>query len=170
MISGVLVDMRLKLNKAPKYYIVFGFLFLLTTFTYLGGIANLFGEFGESLLLTRDYVLLAILCLVCGIQNGAVSTVSNSIVRTTHLTGVTTDLGLGVVRVFYKDKLPDQAIKNEMKANRMRVGIIISFILGSFLGTVLFSWYQYNGFLFPAIVYFVLFSSSLTYQILQRRA
>lgn len=167
MISGVLVDIRLKLNKKPKYYVIFGVMFVLTLLVFLAGITDLLGAFGEPLMLTRDYILLAILCLICGIQNGAVSTVSRSIVRTTHLTGITTDLGLGLVRIMYKQKLPEDVVELEKKANQMRMGVITFFILGCVFAAFAFRKFEYYGFLIPLAIYGVLFALSFRYQVMR---
>ena len=78
----------------PKYYITFGLIFALSSFVAGLGILGYFGNFGEPLMMSRDYLLLILLCLICGIQNGTITTVSKSVIRTTHLTGITTDLAL----------------------------------------------------------------------------
>ncbi len=151
MISGELVDIRLKLHKKPKYYISFGIIFVLSLIVFIGGILGFFGTFGEPLRYSRDYALLATLCLICGIQNGTITTVSRSVVRTTHLTGVTTDLGIGLMRLFYKDKLGEEYTFETERENLMRLGIISFFILGSVIGGFAFSNFGYYGFAFPVI-------------------
>ncbi len=169
MISGVLVDIRLKLNKKPRYYISFGVMFVLISIVFLGGITGYFGTFGEPLELSRDYTLLALLCLVCGIQNGMVTTVSKSVIRTTHLTGITTDLGIGIVRYLNKSKLPDDFVKNEANANMMRASIIIFFGFGCVLGAFLFTKIKYYGFLVPILTMGILLMKSLYYQLVKQR-
>ena len=118
----------------------------------------------KSLELRRDYTLLAVLCLVCGIQNGAVSLVSRSVVRTTHLTGLTTDLGIGIVRVLNARRLH---LGDEWKANFMRVGIIAFFISGSTLGYIAFARIGFRGFLFPCLISGTLFGLTLYFQVLR---
>ncbi|AFY02168.1 YoaK family protein [Bdellovibrio bacteriovorus] len=155
MLSGQLVDIRLKLRKKPKYYIAFGFIFFLTLVVFVGGALGFFGTFGEPLGARRDFVLLALLCLVCGVQNGTITTVSRSVIRTTHLTGITTDLGIGLVRILNRHKLHD--VENEEKATLMRLGIILFFGLGSVLGGYVFSRYGHLGFLLPVCSSGILF-------------
>lgn len=163
MISGQLVDVRLKLHKKPKYYITFGIIFLLTLIVFFGGVMSLFGVFGEPLVLSRDYTLLALLCLICGIQNGTVTSVSRSVVRTTHLTGITTDLGIGIVRFLHKDTAgytPD-----DHRANMMRLGIISFYIIGSVVGGFVFSQFGYGGFIIPVVTSGLLFWLMLYFQV-----
>ncbi len=166
MLSGWLVDLRLKLQKKPKYYIVFGIIFFLLLIVFLGGIFGRFGKFGEALEFSRDYTLLILLCFTCGIQNGTIATVSRSVVRTTHLTGITTDLGIGLIRILNRHKISEQ-IPDEGKANLMRLGIICSFGIGSILGGFLFSYWAYWGFLAPLMTSGILFASMLYFQLIK---
>lgn len=163
MLSGLMVDLRLKLHKKPKYYITFGLIFLLTLVVFFGGIFDQFGIFGEAPASSRDYILLALLCLICGIQNGTITTVSKSVVRTTHLTGITTDLGIGIIRYFNRDKFdynPDDS-----KANLMRVGIISFFIIGSIVGGFAFTYFNYGAFIIPVVTSGLLFWLMLYFQV-----
>lgn len=164
MLSGLLVDTPIKLKKKPKYYISFGVIFFLVLTVFIGGITGYFGKFGEPLQLSRDYTLLSLLCLACGVQNGAITSASKAVVRTTHLTGITTDLGLGIVRYFYREKLGEEGAA-EAKANLMRAGIILFFVLGSVLGGFAFSRFEYYGFAIPVATTGVLFAIMLYFQI-----
>jgi len=164
MISGQLVDIRLKLHRKPKYYITFGLIFSLMLLVFIGGQLGYFGIFGETLTRPRDYLLLAILCLLCGIQNGTITSVSRSVIRTTHLTGITTDLGIGIVRFLNRDKLQGE-ISDEVHANLMRLGIIFFFGFGSVVGGLVFSRFGYGGFLVPALTSGTLFGAALYLQV-----
>jgi uncharacterized membrane protein YoaK (UPF0700 family) len=149
MVSGHFVDIRLKLNKQPKYYITFGFMFVLILFVFINGILGNWGSFGN--VSHKTFELLLLLCFVCGIQNATVSIVSKSVIRTTHLTGLTTDLGLGIVR-FFKRKELDGEVSGEGRSNLMRVGIISSFVMGALVGGFVFKRYEYYGFLLPVLI------------------
>lgn len=164
MISGQLVDIRLKLYKKPKYYISFGVIFFLNFAVLTGGTLGIFGGFSETTSLTHDYILLGLLCLACGIQNGTITSVSKSVVRTTHLTGLTTDLGIGIVRVLNKRKLQEK-LGDEARANLMRIGIIFSFGCGSVVGAYAFFNFEYFGFLLPTLTSGILFVLALYLQV-----
>lgn len=166
MISGMLVDLRLQLGKNPRYYVVFGVLFALILIVEIAGWNKLWGIFGEPFDQPRDYALLAILCLICGLQNATVSLVSKSVVRTTHLTGVTTDLGIGIVRMLNRGRLGAK-IAGETQANLMRIGIIGFFVMGSAVGYQLFYQYQFRGFLFPTVISGLLFFTAFYFQVLR---
>lgn len=165
MLSAQLVDIRLQLHKRPKYYITFGLIFFLLCLVFGLGLLGYFGKFGEPLNLVRDYILLILLCLVCGIQNGTITTVSKSVIRTTHLTGITTDLGIGIIRFLNRNKF-ESVIENEseLKANLMRAGIILFFVLGSVFGGYAFSQFGYLGFCAPVLTSGLLFFAMLYFQ------
>jgi len=164
MLSGQLVDIRLKTGKKPKYYIAFGVVFFLTVVVSIGGILGCFGKFGEPLSSIHGYVLLVLLCLICGVQNGTITTVSKSVIRTSHLTGITTDLGIGLVRLLNHRKLNDH-VTNERKASVMRLGIILFFGMGSVAGGFIFSRFGHEGFLVPVATSGVLFFVMMYFQI-----
>lgn len=164
MISGYFVDIRLKINKKPKYYITFGIMFVLILIVLISGVTNHLGQFGEPSNIYQNYSILLLLCLICGIQNGTISIASKSIVRTTHLTGITTDLGLGIVRLIFRKRLKGH-IKGEGQANFMRVGIIFSFVIGSVLGGFLFKELGFFGFSVPLFISGFLFVLMLYYQV-----
>lgn len=168
MLSGQLVDIRLKLHKKPKYYISFAVIFLLNVAVLLGGISGYFGRFGEVFDEFRDYVLLALLCLACGTQNGTITSVSRSVIRTSHLTGITTDLGLGIVRYLNRNKLHGD-IADESRANLMRIGIIFFFGFGSVVGAFAFIHLQYLGFILPTSTSGILFFSTFYLQVVKHK-
>lgn len=167
MLAGELIDVRIKLHKKPKYFLTFGLIFCLTLIVFLAGILGFFGVFGGPLDIKHDYLLLALLCMICGIQNGTVTTVSKSVVRTTHLTGITTDLGLGLVRVFHGKKLPSLR-DDEVKANLMRVGIIAFFGVGSVVASIVFLQMGYLGFVVPLFSSGLLFATMVYFQVFKR--
>lgn len=163
MLSGVLVDLPLKQHKKPRYYVAFGVMFFLIMAIFLTGVSGQLGVFGEPLAEVRDYFLLTLLCFTCGVQNGTITTVSKAVIRTTHLTGIVTDLGIGMVRVMNRSKLGD-GVKEDHKANLMRSGIVVFFGLGAIVGGFTFQRVGYYGFLIPALTSGNLFALMLYFQ------
>lgn len=148
MVSAYFVDRRIHLNLRPRYSLVMAFVSALLMVTAVGGQLGWFGTFGHEPELKLDYFFLALLCGASGLQNAAISTASGASVRTTHLTGITTDLGIGLVRAFYdRDRYA-----GEIKAAWLRLGTIISFLLGSAVGAVFYIRYEFSGFLLPAAI------------------
>lgn len=152
MTSGYLTEKR-RANEidGQKYAPVLWLVAVCMALATLGGITGFFGPFGESANLAHDYFLLALLCGACGLQNAAITSSSGSTVRTTHLTGLTTDLGLGIIRSeVHHSKSEDRA--RERKANLLRLGTIGSFMMGSFIGAIFYSGLHYLGFLLPMTI------------------
>jgi len=78
-----------------------------------------------------------------GLQNATITRISGGVVRTTHVTGVVTDLGLELARLVFRAfgwsrRLePQRAIQSRWRA-LVLLSIIGSFALGAGLGTVAF--------------------------------
>ncbi len=150
MISAYFVDLKIKQDKYPQYFNSFFIMVVLLAGITWGGLNGYFGNFGEPLKNIHDFILLMLLCLVCGIQNGTITTVSKSVIRTTHLTGITTDLGIGLTRLLFKKQMPkDFVFSDEKRANLMRLGIISFFTLGAINGAHVFIKHQFAGFIIP---------------------
>lgn len=160
MFSAFFTDRRLIRGLEPRYSLIMGALVLLSLLVVALGAFGAFGTFGEPLALGRDYALLALLGLMSGLQNAVITSASGSVVRTTHLTGITTDLGIGFVRLLAHTH--DQSREAEFAAARMRVGLIVSFTLGSAVAASIFLQRHYWGFLIPAAISFLIWL--LTFQ------
>lgn len=77
------------------------------------------------------------LLFAMGLQNSLVTKISKATVRTTHLTGLFTDLGIELSQLFfYKQK--DQKFKL-FSSIKLRLTIITFFFLGVLLGGILYS-------------------------------
>jgi len=153
MLSAYLIDRRIKEGKKPRYQVVMGMVMGCLLLVAAAGYFQLFGTFGDALFLRRDFLFMALLCMASGLTNAAITTSTGAFVRVTHLTGVTTDLGIGVVRLLAMD--PSHAeYRTEKMSNYYRAGTILSFTAGSFAGALLFLRVEYLGFLLPAAVAF----------------
>lgn len=155
MITSYFVDLRIKQGLRANYLIP---LFLISTclLTVLFlGYMGMAGVFGDQLVIKKDYVFLVLLCLASGLQNALITNTQGIVVRTTHLTGITTDLAVGLVRVVFL-KQEANLIAREKKASIARFGIISFFILGSILSVFLYMRVDYMGFLLPIFTSLVL--------------
>lgn len=148
MISAFLVERPIHRQEKPHYILVMGLVCICLSLSAVLGNFGFFGKFGETHLKT-EYVLLALLCMASGLQNGAVSIASGHTVRITHMTGNTTDLAIGIVRTWCLEKHTG-AHGDEVRAVGLRTGIISAFATGSAVGAVLFIRFHYNGFFLPA--------------------
>ena len=83
--------------------------------------------------------------MACGLQNGLFTTFSGATLRTTHVTGIFTDLGLMIGQ-----RLKGQQF-DRRKASLFLL-ILVGFIIGSAIGSWLFSLYLFNALLFPILL------------------
>ncbi len=96
--------------------------------------------FGQFLISESPNLLAFFLLFAMGLQNSLVTTISNSTVRTTHLTGLFTDLGIELSQLFFY-KLKDQ--KQKLYSSiKLRLTIISFFFFGGLLGGILYSTIQ----------------------------
>lgn len=87
----------------------------------------------------------AILCLAMGMQNSLVTRLSGAVIRTTHLTGIVTDLGIEAARWYrwYRAKLLEQldpllsGRSPPLRPTISRVALLIIIVGGFALGSVL---------------------------------
>jgi len=150
-LAGLLIDRPISHNMKPHFDYVMGLSALCLFLAAISGDLSKFGNIGEIIQLKQVYILLSLLCFSCGLQNAAITSSSGSSIRTTHLTGLTTDLGLGIARLFIFDHA-DERYKKELRANKLRSGSIIAFAIGSAIGTWFFIKLGYRGFAVSAII------------------
>lgn len=81
-----------------------------------------------------------VLCFMMGLQNAVITKVSGAVIRTTHVTGLLTDIGIELGRAMYINR---GALPEPVRANRERLGVhlllLCSFLIGGIAGGVGFS-------------------------------
>lgn len=93
--------------------------------------------FGDWLMNENPNLLAFCLLFAMGLQNSLVTKISNATVRTTHLTGLFTDLGIELSQLFfYSEPEQHQKLKSSIK---LRLTIISCFFLGGIIGGVFYS-------------------------------
>lgn len=97
--------------------------------------------FGQILVVVNPNVIAYLLLFAMGLQNSLVTKISNSTVRTTHLTGLFTDLGIELSQLFfYKLKEQRDTLYISIK---LRLTIISFFFLGGIVGGIFYSIMQF---------------------------
>ena len=93
--------------------------------------------FGQFLIAQNPNLLACSLLFSMGLQNSLVTTISNSTVRTTHLTGLFTDLGIELSQLFFYKQIEQ---KDKLYSSiKLRLTIITFFFLGGLLGGIFYS-------------------------------
>src|SRR5690554_3865325 len=86
-----------------------------------------------------------ILLFAMGLQNGIVSVVSGKVVRTTHLTGMITDIGIGLCKFLLRQGNKFFVLRSLL----LNISVVFSFIIGGILSAFLTITYQENVLLLP---------------------
>lgn len=104
-----------------------------------------------------------------GIQNALVTQISQSVVRTTHLTGLFTDLGIELSQLlFYRKPIEKSRLRRSIL---LRLSIITFFFLGCVLGGIFYEKYELKILLFAAfsLIIALLFDNIIIYYHLTKR-
>jgi uncharacterized membrane protein YoaK (UPF0700 family) len=107
------------------------------------------------------YGMYAAAC-ACGLQNAMVSTYSGAVVRTTHLSGMFTDLGIFFGHVLRRLPVDTRRLK-------LCFLVISGFLCGGIAGTFAFNGFGYSALLFPAGLTAVVSMAYALYQLRNSR-
>ena len=102
------------------------------------------------------------LLFAMGLQNALVTKVSGSVVRTTHLTGIFTDLGIELSQLFFYRDDRRKAVK---KSIALKLVIILFFLLGGLFGGLLYTLFGSNTLFVGCLC--LIFASFYDYFLLQ---
>ncbi len=110
-----------------------------------------------------------LLLFAMGLQNALVTNISQSVVRTTHLTGLFTDLGIELSQLFFYKK--EVELKRLSRNISLRLSIIIFFFIGCVLGGLLYETYKLKILLLAAITLLIalFFDNIVVYYHLTKR-
>ncbi len=86
------------------------------------------------------------LLFAMGVQNAMVSVISGSVVRTTHLTGMLTDLGIDAAEMMRSGTTANASLNSKII---LKLTIIISFLAGGVIGGFLFLHIHFFAFYIP---------------------
>lgn len=113
--------------------------FLLLAFWLLGSLAR------DGTLFIPAAVLL--LCFIMGLQNATVTKISGARIRTTHVTGIVTDVGIELGKLVYWNRNKALPEASHVRADRSKLGLLSALLLSFFTGGVAGAFgFQYWGF------------------------
>jgi len=111
----------------------------------------MFGLLGASVEAKMTFfvpVTVLLLCFMMGLQNAIITKISRAEIRTTHVTGLVTDIGIGFGRLLHAWQVPDSHPAEELHAVRRRLWLHVSLVGLFFVGGVLGALgYKHVGFL-----------------------
>ena len=111
------------------------------------GLLLVFGLFGAAINLSSGLFIpltVLLLCFIMGLQNALITKISNAEIRTTHVTGLVTDIGieLGKLLYFNRTDAPTKIVANRRKL-RIHLTLVGCFFIGGVVGAVGFKTWGY---------------------------
>lgn len=121
--------------------------------------------FGHEIALISHNVIALSLLFAMGLQNSLVTRISDAMVRTTHLTGLFTDLGIELSQLFfYKEKEQKTKLTTTIK---LRLRIILFFFVGGIIGGIFYTYFEFKAFYIPFLMLILgLYYDSLKFKLL----
>jgi uncharacterized membrane protein YoaK (UPF0700 family) len=144
--SSSLFTGKIGKNKAYAYTIP-----IVVEIIILVGVGTYASGYDKSVFKTEIFA--GSLLFAMGLQNALVSLISGSVVRTTHLTGMFTDLGIELTEKIQVKNNPNRQSLNQKIL--LRTIIILFFFLGGISGGYLFKLLNYYTFYIPASILFI---------------
>ncbi|QNM98421.1 YoaK family protein [Chitinimonas koreensis] len=102
----------------------------------------LFGVAGSYLATVRDLVApmtVLLLCFIMGLQNAVITKISGATIRTTHITGIVTDIGIELGKLLYFNRRTGPGLQ-AVRANRAKLRLhgllLLNFTAGGVTGAV----------------------------------
>jgi uncharacterized membrane protein YoaK (UPF0700 family) len=128
MTCAVLINYARRKDLSSEYALPFLLeAVLILCFGFLG--ARMTGV--ETLLVPFTVILL---CFIMGLQNAIVTKLSNAVIRTTHMTGIVTDLGIELGKLVYWNRKQDT--DGQVCADRERLAVLSSLLACFLIGGV----------------------------------
>ena len=99
--------------------------------------------------LTSDFItvhiIIMILCLLMGLQNAIITKISHSEIRTTHVTGIATDIGIEIGRHLFARTHRHIDVRVHPERLRFYVSIISAFAMGGIVGALSFNFFGFTA-------------------------
>ncbi|WP_121254549.1 YoaK family protein [Nocardioides ferulae] len=109
----------------------------------------LFGLLAEQLRWEhRNLVFVAVLCFTMGLQNAVITKISDAQIRTTHVTGMVTDIGIELGKLAYRPRTPGlPPVEADLRKLGMLAMLVGLFFTGGVVGA--FGYLQIG---FPVVI------------------
>jgi uncharacterized membrane protein YoaK (UPF0700 family) len=98
----------------------------------------IFGLFGAAITAHSPIfmpITVVLLCFIMGLQNAVITKISKAEIRTTHITGLVTDIGIELGKMVYINRTRALApVQADRKRLRVHTSLVAGFITGGLLG------------------------------------
>jgi uncharacterized membrane protein YoaK (UPF0700 family) len=121
----------------------------------------IFGLAGANLSKLHEFLAPAtvlLLCFIMGLQNAIITKISGAVIRTTHLTGMSTDMGIEIGKLVYVNRKahPGPAVYANRDKLALHASLIAAFFVGALAGALGFKHIGYVATVLLAAVLAVL--------------
>jgi uncharacterized membrane protein YoaK (UPF0700 family) len=164
VVTSLVLDKNYSKTQTPEYFKIQGLI------TLLIAVVILIGEFGlvqsevpfdaDESYNFYEFILIGLLCFICGLKNSLITWSTFGKIRVTHLTGIATDIGLHLIRTFKNDQ-PSPRFKEDRDINIIRIFTFASFSLGACLSAILYPLIDFKGFIVVFVISLVMTIISL---------
>lgn len=138
MCTAVLVNWGLRRHLRSSYSLPL----LLESGTLL-----VFGLFGAAITAWSQLwvpVTVVLLCFIMGLQNAVITKISKAEIRTTHITGLVTDLGIELGKLLYMNRgQPATPVLANRQRLQVHASLVLGFMLGGLVGALGFKHWGY---------------------------
>ncbi len=113
---------------------------------------GIYGDWFYTDTLRETEIMVSVMLFAMGLQNGLTASISNFAVKTTHLTGATTDLGILFSMLTQRKHRRNKAIVDKAK---LIAAIFASYVMGAVVASFLFNIIQFKIFYIAVAVLLV---------------
>ena len=135
----------------------------------------IFGVFGAAISLWSPFfapLTVLLLCFIMGLQNAVITKISKAEIRTTHVTGLVTDLGIELGKLLYINRT-QTSLSEPVRANRQKLRLhlilVSSFFIGAVCGAMGFKYVGYISTVPLAVTLLLLVWRPVLHDVLERR-
>lgn len=149
-LTSLILDRKRPEGKVPPYHLVQALITaLLMIILFLSHWKNQTSAFpfgADETFSPVELIIVGLLCLACGLKNSLMAWSTWGKIRVTHLTGLSTDIGLNLPRLFNR-KWKSIRFDERRTVNVIRILMFLSFSAGAMLCAFLFPWLQHASLL-----------------------
>ena len=163
VLTSLVLDKAYSKGKIPPYPII---QLLITLLLGIISVCFSMGIFDITTLNAqheRTIFFIGLLCLTCGLKNGLTTWATQGKIRTTHLTGLSTDIGLHLPKIFRPEGSTSR-YPEPRKVSYVRIVILLSFSSGACLSAILIPIIGYELFYIAFAISTVLFTVSVIHR------
>ncbi len=134
----------------------------------------IFGIFGAAINVWANFFVpltVVLLCFIMGLQNAVITKISKAEIRTTHVTGLVTDLGIELGKMLYINRTqtnPSEPVRANRPKLRLHLILISSFFIGALLGALGFKFLGYVTTVPLALTLLLLVCRPVAHDVLER--